>query len=191
MIGIGKGMRDLMRFALAVAGLIVVACGGENSEDKGAASPSHTESGGLVGNKAPDFSVVAVRGSAGKISLGKLRGKVVLVDFWGTFCEPCKKSFPKLQTIHEKYADRGLEIVAISEDEAEDKDKIPRFVDEFGAKFIIGWDADKSAAKRYSPPTMPSSFVIDRKGQVRFAHAGYHDGDEVEMDKEIAKLLRQ
>jgi cytochrome c biogenesis protein CcmG, thiol:disulfide interchange protein DsbE len=186
-----KGMRESIRVALAAAGLVLASCGGEEAEEKGADSPSDTETRGLVGGNAPDFSVVAVSGAKGKITLKKLRGKVVIVDFWGTFCEPCKKSFPKLQELNDKYADSGLQIVAISEDEADDKDKIRGFAEEFGAKFIIGWDADKSVAKHYSPTTMPSSFVIDRKGRVRFAHAGYHDGDDVQIDKEIAKLLDQ
>lgn len=186
-----KCMRDSMRVALAAAGLVLASCGGEEAEEKGADSPSDTESRELVGGWAPDFSVFAVSGAKGRVSLKKLRGKVVIVDFWGTFCEPCKKSFPKLEELNHKYARSGLQIVAISEDEADDKDKIRGFADEFGAKFIIGWDFDKSVAKHYSPPAMPSSFVIDRKGRVRFAHAGYHDGDEVEIEKEITKLLGQ
>src|SRR5438477_11357309 len=112
-------------FAGAIAGFGVMSCGGENAEDKETESPSNTEGRGLVGSRAPDFSVVAMAGRKGRISLKRLRGKVVVVDFWGTFCEPCKKSFPKLQELSDKYADSGLEIVAISEDEAEDKDKIP------------------------------------------------------------------
>jgi peroxiredoxin len=186
-----KEMRKSIRVALGAAGFVLACCGGEEAEEKGADSPSDTEASGLVGNKAPDFSVVAISGAKGRVRLDKLLGKVVIVDFWGTFCEPCKKSFPQLQELNAKYGDSGLQIVAISEDEADDKDKIRGFAEEFGAKFIIGWDFDKSVAKHYSPPTMPSSFVIDRKGRVRFAHAGYHDGDDVQIDKEIAKLLSQ
>ena len=116
-------------------------------------------------------------------------GKVVLVDFWGTFCEPCKKSFPKLQDLHTKYAASGLKIVGISEDEDDDKGAIPGFANSYGAKFTLGWDADKSIARSYKPPTMPSSFIIDKGGVVRYAHVGYHDGEEVEVEKEIKELL--
>ncbi|HEY8039025.1 MAG TPA: TlpA disulfide reductase family protein, partial [Polyangiaceae bacterium] len=120
-----------------------------------------------------------------------MRGKVVLVDFWGTFCEPCKKSFPKLQDLNTKYSASGLRIVGISEDESDDKDKIPGFAGTYGAKFPLGWDEDKSIAKNYKPETMPSSFIIDKKGVVRYAHVGYHDGEEVEVEKEIKELLGQ
>jgi peroxiredoxin len=176
---------------LAAAAVMIAACGGEDAEDKGADSPADTPSHDLIGNRAPEISVVAMSGRRGSISLKKLRGKVVIVDFWGTFCEPCKKSFPKLQELNSKYSDSGLEILAISEDEAEDKDKIPTFADAYGAKFTIGWDAHKSAAKLYNLPTMPSSFVIDRKGRVRYAHAGYRDGEEEELERELKRLLKE
>ena len=127
----------------------------------------------------------------GTVSLKSLRGKVVLVDFWGTFCEPCKKSFPKLQDLNTKYSTSGLQIIGISEDESDDKDKIPGFAGTYGAKFTLGWDEDKSIAKSYKPETMPSSFIIDKKGVVRYAHVGYHDGEEVEVEKEIKELLGQ
>jgi len=164
------------------------ACGAAAGDD-GKGADSADSAGGLVGNPAPDFSVKALVGGKGTVSLKSLRGKVVLVDFWGTFCEPCKKSFPKLQDLNTKYASSGLSIVGISEDEADDKDKIPGFADTYGAKFTIGWDEDKSVAKSYKPQTMPSSFLIDRKGVVRYAHVGFHDGEEVEVEKEIKELL--
>jgi cytochrome c biogenesis protein CcmG, thiol:disulfide interchange protein DsbE len=177
---------------LALLGL--ASCGAEGAEEaeaKSADSPSDVGSKGLIGNKAPDFSIERVASRGPRISLSRLKGKVVVVDFWGTFCEPCKKSFPKLQELSSKYAESGLQIVAISEDEADDKDKIAPFASVLGAKFTIGWDADKSVAKHYNPPTMPSSFVVDRAGHVRFAHAGYHDGDEADLEKEIKELLNE
>ena len=149
------------------------------------------ESGGLVGNPAPDFSVQALSNAKGTIALKSMRGKVVLIDFWGTFCDPCKKSFPKLQDLNTKFAASGLQIIGISEDEADDKDKIPGFGDTYGAKFAVGWDTDKTIARSYEPKTMPSSYIIDKKGVVRFVHVGYHDGEEVEVEKEIKELLGQ
>jgi peroxiredoxin len=181
-----------LRIALALLALLalpVLACGASTESGKG--SESGGDTGGLVGNPAPDFSVKAVAGGSGTVSLKSLRGKVVLVDFWGTFCEPCKKSFPKLQDLHTKYATSGLKIIGISEDESDDKDKIPGFADTYGAKFTLGWDGDKSIAKTYKPETMPSSFIIDKKGVVRYAHVGYHDGEEAEVEKEIKELLGQ
>lgn len=144
---------------------------------------------GMIGNPAPDFHVTAVTGSKEPISLGALHGQVVLLDFWGTFCEPCKKSFPKLEELNRKYAASGLRIIGISEDEEEDKDKIPEFARAYAANFPLAWDDGKSAARRYKPETMPSSFLIDKDGVVRFVHVGYHEGEETEIDGEVRGLL--
>jgi peroxiredoxin len=176
------------------AGLVVlgaVGCGAAADTGGGGSDGDAPSSKGLVGRKAPDFSVAAVANGKGSVSLASLRGKVVLVDFWGTFCEPCKKSFPKLQDLYTKYSADGFTIVGISEDEADDKDKIPGFASSFGAKFALGWDEDKTVAHAYKPQTMPSSFVIDKKGVVRYAHVGFHDGEETEVEKEIKDLLGQ
>jgi peroxiredoxin len=176
---------------LVLIGLVlttpVVACGGGAAESTGDSTPA--SEGGLVGKRAPDFAVTAAANGKGKVALSKMRGKVVLVDFWGTFCEPCKKSFPKLQDLNTKYAASGLRIVGISEDDADEKESIPGFANTYGAKFAVGWDEDKSIAKSYKPETMPTSFLIDKNGVVRYAHVGYHDGEELVVEKEIKELL--
>jgi peroxiredoxin len=166
------------------------ACGGVAAESTGATKGGPTPAtGGIVGRPAPDFAVVAAANGKGKVALSTMRGKVVLVDFWGTFCEPCKKSFPRLEELNMKYSASGLRIVGISEDEPDDRDAIPRFASTYGAKFAVGWDGDKSIAKSYKPETMPSSFLIDKNGVVRYAHVGYHDGEEAQVEKEIKELL--
>jgi cytochrome c biogenesis protein CcmG/thiol:disulfide interchange protein DsbE len=171
----------LLLFAL---GPSLGACGDEEKDAVSAASRSD-----LVGNPAPDFKATAVAGTGGAISLKALHGQVVLLDFWGTFCEPCKKSFPKLEELNRKYAKSGLRVIGVSEDEDDDKDKIPGFAATYGATFSLAWDGDKSIARRYSPETMPSSFLIGRDGIVRFTHVGFHDGEEREIEDEIRGLL--
>jgi peroxiredoxin len=169
----------------------MIGCGGvmPGASSSSSSSSSSGDTVGLVGNPAPDFSVAAVAGSRGNVSLKGLRGKVVLLDFWGTFCTPCKSSFPKLQQLNAKYGASGLQVVGISEDEPEDKGKIPSFASTYGARFAIGWDQDRSISDRYKPETMPSSFLIDKRGVVRFAHVGYRAGDELEIEKEVQDLL--
>ena len=168
-------------FCLAALG----ACGGASAESPGSSSGSD----GLVGYPAPPFRLKALVGAQGTVSLQSLRGKVVLIDFWGTFCEPCKRSFPRLQELNAKYGGSGLQIVAISEDEVEDRDKVPAFAQTYGVSFIVGWDEDRALARAYKSETMPSSYVVDKKGFVRYAHLGYHDGEEVEDEREIKDLL--
>jgi cytochrome c biogenesis protein CcmG, thiol:disulfide interchange protein DsbE len=145
----------------------------------------------LVGNPAPDFHATPIVGPKATIALGGLRGEVVLLDFWGTFCEPCKKSFPKLEELNRRYASSGLHVIGISEDEEDDKGKIPSFAESYGARFPLAWDATKAIAKLYNPETMPSSFLIDRRGLVRFVHVGFHDGEELALEQEIKDLLKQ
>lgn len=179
--------------ALAPAGCAGAA--GESQLGGGLSGGGGTSGGGtregkdeLVGNPAPNFTAKAVR-SKETLSLKALRGQVVLVDFWGTFCEPCRKSFPKLEELSEKFSGKGFKVVGISEDEPDDKDKIAGFADNLGAKFSLAWDENKSIAHAYRPETMPTSFLIDRRGVVRYAHVGYREGEEVELEKEIQELL--
>jgi cytochrome c biogenesis protein CcmG/thiol:disulfide interchange protein DsbE len=179
---------DFVRLIAAPASVAIASsvpgCGGSERGAESAATQ-----GDLVGNPAPDFHLKAVTGSKESISMQQMRGQVVLLDFWGTFCQPCKKSFPKLEELNSKYAASGLRVIGVSEDEEDDKDKIPAFAGAYGAKFPLVWDQDKSIARQYKPETMPTTFIIDKKGFVRFAHVGFHDGEEVEIDKEIKGLL--
>jgi peroxiredoxin len=150
------------------------------------AQSAQAESHPLIGNPAPAFSLDSANGK-GKISMSGLSGKVVLVDFWATWCEPCKKSFPHLQDLNTKYKASGLVIVGVSEDD--DKGGIPEFGNSFGADFPLVWDTNKGVGAKWEPGSMPATFIIDRKGLVRFLHRGYHDGEEVEIEKEVKSLL--
>ena len=179
-------MFSLRTCLAAIASTVLAGCGAAATESGG---PSGNDPSGLVGNPAPDFKVATISGGKPTVTLKDLRGRVVLVDFWGTFCKPCKESFPKLQALHGKYGATGLTVIGISEDDPEDKDKIPGFVANYGAKFAIAWDGDKALAQQYKPESMPSSFVIDRQGVVRFEHRGFRSGDELVIEKEIQQLL--
>ena len=183
-------LRQRLRLCAFPVGLLLAisagACNGAAAEFPGASTPTGDA---LVGRPAPDFMVATMVNGNGHVALEGLRGKVVLLDFWAAYCEPCRRSFPKLQALQTRYEGSGLEIVGISEDDAETKNEIPGFASMFGAKFTLGWDEDKSIARSYELPTMPSSFLIDKSGVIRFAHAGYHDGEEVAVEREIKELL--
>ena len=140
----------------------------------------------VVGNPAPGFTLDAVN-TKGSVSMSSLEGQVVIVDFWGTFCEPCKKSFPKLQDLYAKYKSSGLTVVGISEDD--EKDGITAFAGSYGAKFPLVWDESKSIAGKWNPGSMPATFIVDRKGVVRFFHRGYHEGEELEIEQQVKSLL--
>jgi cytochrome c biogenesis protein CcmG/thiol:disulfide interchange protein DsbE len=182
-------IKSTSRFArcvvpLAILALGFTACGG--SEGTGEASSASGASHPLIGNTAPTFALDSVNGK-GKVSIAGLNGKVVIVDFWATWCEPCKKSFPKLQDLNVKYKTSGLQIIGMSEDD--DKGGIKDFGSTYGAEFPLVWDDNKGVAGKWNPGSMPATFIVDRKGVVRYIHKGYHDGEEVEIEKEVKGLL--
>jgi cytochrome c biogenesis protein CcmG/thiol:disulfide interchange protein DsbE len=163
---------------VACASLSLAAC-------TDATSPNDVDNK-IVGNPAPAFTLDSVT-VPGSVSMSSLAGQVVIVDFWGTFCEPCKKSFPKLQSLYAKYKSSGLALVGISEDD--DKEGIAAFGSSYGAKFPLVWDKGNSVAGRWNPGSMPATFIVDRKGIVRFFHRGYREGEEVEIEQQVKSLL--
>jgi thiol-disulfide isomerase/thioredoxin len=173
-------MRSSFRVVSAVgfAAALVVACGNEKPPET--AAGTKTSSGETKGKS---WSFDSFNG-AGKCAVAT--GKVTLVDIWATWCEPCKKSFPKLQELHTKYEGK-LAIVAISSDD--EKDGIAGFAKTHGAKFPVCWDEKKDVIKKFDPKTMPSSYVLDKKGNIKFTHTGWKDGEEAELEKEIKSLL--
>jgi peroxiredoxin len=176
----------MITIAIAL-GASVAACGSEPQDPKSAASEKSSGGGGgglKVGDKAPAFSVDSLN-NQGKAALTP--GKVTIVDFWATWCEPCKKSFPKYQELYVKYKASGLEIVAVSVDD--EKNAIPDFAKTHGAKFPVGWDEGHKIADKWKPENMPSAYIVDKQGVIRHVHKGYHDGEEAEIEKEIKALF--
>jgi len=116
------------------------------------------------------------------------KGKVVLLDFWASWCAPCAKSFPVLDELQKKYGDR-VAVIGVSVDEK--KGKMDSFLQKHPVSFAIVRDAEQKLVAIVEPPTMPTSFVIDREGKVRFCHQGFH-GDETRKEylSEIDSLLK-
>lgn len=123
-------------------------------------------------------------------SLPKTAGKVVLVDFWASWCAPCKSSFSAMARLHEKYASKGLVIIAIGvDDEAAD---FRSFAAKNPVAFTLAHDTRHQAAEFFNPPTMPSSYLVDRKGVIRHVHKGFKAGKtESEYAAEIEALLAE
>lgn len=173
--------------ALSAAG-----CGGGGTPaTTGGESPKTPEGGasGAVGSKAPELSATPVSGDGPK-KLADAAGKVVIVDFWATYCDPCKKSFPKYQQMVDQFGGE-LVVIGVSVDDPEDasEDKLKEFASATGAKFSIVWDKEQATAGKYSPPKMPTSYVIDKEGVVRHVHAGYESGEEDKIAEEVNALL--
>ena len=148
-----------------------------------------------VGKLLPDVEFPLVDSAegahVGTWKLSSARGKVVVLDFWATFCIPCRTSFPKLQALHEKHASDGLVIVGISEDD-EPSASIPPFVKQVGATFPIALDSHAVASSApFQVSALPTTLVIDRKGVVRHRHEGARDGEDETIAREVEALLRE
>lgn len=120
-------------------------------------------------------------------TLPNTSGKVVLVDFWASWCGPCKQSFPTLNRLHEKYSAKGLVVIGIGVDDEADKYKA--FAGKMGAKFPLVHDSSHQVANFFNPPSMPTSYIVDRKGTIRYVHTGFHAKTEAEYTTQIEALL--
>ena len=119
----------------------------------------------------------------------KLQGKVVLVDFWASWCGPCRKSFPWLNLMQQQHAADGLLILAVNEDQS--RADAAAFLAKYPAQFNVLYDQDGEVATRYKVNGMPSSYLIDKKGNVRFAHRGFKQADIDTFEQQIRQLLAE
>lgn len=139
---------------------------------------------GSESSAAPMFSVAA---DSGQIDLAQFKGKVVLLDFWASWCGPCRHSFKWLNQMQERYGAEGLVILAVNLDE--DKAAAQQFLKSNPANFLIGYDPAGKIAETYRLKGMPSSYMIDRDGRLRRTHVGFRDRDKSPLQEEIQALI--
>jgi len=135
---------------------------------------------------APQFSLP---GDSGDIRLSDLHGKVVYLDFWATWCAPCRKSFPWFNEIMARFKGQGLVIVAVNMDK--DRKDVEKFLEKYPADFDIAYDPNGDVATQYDVMVMPSSYLIDRTGELYLAHAGFRDKDKASLESAIRILLKK
>lgn len=137
------------------------------------------------GTVLPDLKKAGVEGALPAIS-----GKVILVDFWASWCAPCKASFPVLDALQNAYKDKGLIVLGVNVDEK--ADDMRRFLEANPVSFATVRDARQTLVSAADVPSMPSSFLVDRRGRVRFVHTGFHgEATQKEYVKEIETLLKE
>jgi cytochrome c biogenesis protein CcmG/thiol:disulfide interchange protein DsbE len=165
--------RSLRALVAAIVGVLLLA----------AYTPSALAIG--AGTLAPEIGLKDLSGRG--VSIASLKGKVVLVDFWASWCAPCREELPVLEALYKKYRARGFEVVGVNLDQS--ADNVQRFLNATPLSFRVVHDRGRAVADRYAPAKMPSSFLIDRKGVVRHVHAGFRASDRGALDQQIATLL--
>jgi peroxiredoxin len=138
-------------------------------------------------SRAPDFTLHAADGR--NVRLEELRGQVVLVNFWATWCGPCRAEMPRLNELYGKYRKSGVVLLGINIDD--DPATALATAQKLNVSFPVLLDTDKKVSKLYDLSTMPSTVVIDRDGKVRLLHRGYREGTEAEYEQAIRGLLKE
>jgi peroxiredoxin len=136
---------------------------------------------------APDFTLRSAEGK--NLRLKEQRGQVVLVNFWASWCGPCRQEMPHLNRLYDKYRASGFTLLGVNIDD--DPRKATGAAASWGLKFPVLLDADKTVSKLYDLGSMPATVLIDRDGRVRYLHRGYREGMEESYEKQIRELVKE
>lgn len=143
-------------------------------------------SGNAFSSLAPDFKL---EGQKKQINLNSYRGKVVYIDFWASWCQPCRKSFGWMNKMQALYGEDGFTVIAINLDES--RAKANKFLQQIPANFAVAFDPRGKTAEMYRVKAMPSSYLIDENGKVVHANRGFRGNDEDTLEKKIRSLVRR
>lgn len=136
---------------------------------------------------APDFSLPSTDSSTLKLS--QFKGKVVLLDFWASWCGPCRQSFPWMNEMIARYGKDGLAVVAVNLDE--NRKDAEKFLQEVPANFNIAFNPQGNIPEAYHVQGMPTSYLVDRNGQLVGGHIGFNSSETEQFESEIVKLLKK
>ena len=147
---------------------------------------SHVQAASNKG-PAPNFTLKSLNGK--NLKLSEMTGNVVLINFWASWCGPCREEMPLLNSLHKKYEPLGFTVLGVN---VEEKSKNARgFLKDFPVDFPILLDNKNTVSKKYKVVAMPTTVMVDRDGNVRYLHKGYKSGDEKKYRKMIKKLVRE
>ena len=136
---------------------------------------------------APDFTLKSLDG--GNLRLDEYRGQVVLINFWASWCGPCRQEMPLLDRLHQRYEDTGFAVLGVNvEGEVAPAREI---VDKTNVSFPVLIDKGQLVSELYKLEAMPSTVVVDRDGRIRYIHRGYKPGDEAKYVEVVKELIRE
>ena len=139
------------------------------------------------GGRPPAIEMPDLEGK--KVELAALQGKVVVVDFWASWCGPCKQEMPVLEALHKKYGEQGLVIIGVNIDN--NPKKMNNFLKGTPVSFRIVHDRKLAVASKYEPGTMPTSYFIGKDGKVKYVHEGFRKKDAGELEERVKTLLAE
>ncbi|GIV96683.1 MAG: hypothetical protein KatS3mg057_1340 [Herpetosiphonaceae bacterium] len=163
--------RGIAFVCIATAGLLLIAVGSSVDRRGGltqVAAPAAAVAAPEVGAPAPDFALQTPDGET--IRLSDLRGQAVLINFWATWCGPCRSEMPAIQGIYDQQRERGFTVIAVNM--REDPDRVHAFIQDLGLSFPVALDLEGAVARSYRVVNIPASFFIDRHGVVRARYLG-------------------
>jgi len=140
-----------------------------------------------VQQPAPDFTLQRAEG--GNLRLAEQRGQVVLINFWASWCGPCRVEMPHLNRLHDKYKASGFMVLGVNIDD--DPRHGAATAVRWGLRFPVLLDASKAVTRTYDLGAMPSTVLVDRDGRIRHLHRGYRDGLELEYERQIRELIKE
>jgi thiol-disulfide isomerase/thioredoxin len=136
---------------------------------------------------APVAPAFTLPGLQGEVTLESLRGKAVLVDFWASWCGPCRQSFPWMNGLQKRYGDKGLAIVAVNLDK--DRELASHFLAEVPAAFTVAFDPSGKTAESYRVKALPTTFLVSPDGKLLLTHTGFDAKHASEFEAQIAEAL--
>ncbi len=165
-------LRKCLGAMLAAALVVTIAGGAQASSLKG---------------PAPNFTLKALSGK--NLKLSEMAGNVVLINFWASWCGPCREEMPLLNDLHNKYEPLGFTVLGVNVEE--DPKNARGFLKNFPVDFPVVLDNLNEVSRQYNVIAMPTTVVVDRDGNVRYLHKGYKSGDEQKYRKIVKKLVRE
>lgn len=142
---------------------------------------------GIKETAAPDFTLKSVGGE--NLKLSEYRGEVVLINFWASWCGPCRQEMPVLSELHDKYKGLGFTVLGVNVEE--DSSKARKLLQEMSVSFPVLLDNESVVSKQYDVIAMPSTVLVDRNGNMRYLHKGYKPGLEDVYLQQVRELIRE
>lgn len=174
------------RAAASIAlALSAAACAGGDSDS--AAAGSAPPARARVGSAAPDYSARTIAGDS--VSLLGMRGEVVLLNIWATWCHPCRTEIPELQSLYELHRGRGLQVVGVSVDAASEDSAVADFAREYGMTYPLWRDPDGRVSTVFAAVGVPATYLMDRDGILRWSHLGPVAATDSVLGKVLAEAL--